>query len=79
MKTYTNETIFMSPNNGQLVVGVPLYQRHSYGADNNPAVRFIIEEEDPVAYAVDCGPTFEMFQFMNAEWVHKNLICLGEL
>lgn len=71
----------MSPNNGQLVVGIPLYQRFSYGdnADSPHGIRICIEDDEPLVYAVDCGPELENLHFMNAEWVEENMIFLGEL
>lgn len=38
-----------------------------------------IEEEKPIAYALDCGPTVESLQLLSAEWVEKKLVSLGDI
>lgn len=72
------DQVLMSPINGALCVGVPLYRRHDM-TDNNFGYKiyFSAEEEKPVAYAIDFGA--ETLQLMNAEWIEENLEFLGDL
>ena len=74
------DQVFMSPNNAQLVVGIPLF-RHHY---SQPVVANVggmsysmyLDTNVPLAYVIDAG-TF--CQVLGAEWVDKNLINLGYL
>jgi hypothetical protein len=73
------DKVLMSKNNAQLVVGIPLFRRHQMD-DNNfgYGVLLTIEEENPIAYVIDCGPEIGAKLF-NADFVHEYLIDLGEL
>ncbi len=73
-----SEIVLMSPNNGQLLLGIPLYTRHSEETDNYK-ILMQVESDKPVVYAIDCGPELDSIQFFTAEWVDKNLACLGPL
>lgn len=72
------EKVFMSPNNGQLIIGVPLFTRQCQETDEYK-ILIQVESDKPVAYAIDCGPEIEVIHFFNAEWVESKLICLGDL
>lgn len=73
-----NEIVFMSPNNGQLLIGIPLYRRSCH-LTAKYKIGIYIEEDQPIAYAIDCGPEIDRIQILNAEWVESNLISLGRL
>lgn len=72
------ELVFMSPNNAQLLIGIPLYTRHNQETDKYK-ILIQIESDKPLAYAIDCGPEIDIIQCFNAEWVEENLECLGPL
>lgn len=73
------DRVLMSPNNGQLVLGIPLYQRSAVENMYGNQVIICVEADRPTAYAIDCGPEFDRIQLFDAEWVERNLIDLGEL
>lgn len=67
----------MSPRNGALCVGIPLYSRqhestNSFGYE----VNLIYESQAPLAYILDIGSVAKVF---SAEWVNKSLIALSPL
>ena len=71
------DKVFMSPNNGVLVIGVPLYRRHDLDIGSSPHVILTVEDDDPMAYMIDYDG--DRCSLLNAEWVEENLECLGEL
>ena len=72
------DKVFMSPKNGALVVGTPLYMRHpeQIGSDQIEVVVAIVSDK-PAAYMIDYGG--DKLQLLSAEWVEKYLECLGDL
>ncbi len=73
------DQVFMSPNNGALCVGVPLFKSFDVGEPEYPwEARFSIALSDskPLAYVLDMG---DFAQVLSAEWVESKLICLGDL
>jgi hypothetical protein len=77
------DQVFMSPMNGQLCVGIPLFRHHTqskYTEGNHFGLEIpftvLLCASEPLAYILDCG---EWAQVVSAEWVRKNLINLGEL
>ena len=76
------DQVFMSPMNGQLVVGIPLFRHHNANADFTATMcgpasySVIVCEDKPLAYVLDCG---EFAQVLSAKWVDEKLINLGEL
>lgn len=74
------DQVFMSPNNANLVIGIPLFRRHVMDdCSVGDKIILSIEEEKPVAYALDCGPNVESLQLLSAEWVEKKLVSLGDI
>jgi hypothetical protein len=75
------DQVFMSPNNGQLVVGIPLF-RSQYFDEQTVTVTGLesfvttLCSDVPLAYILDCG---EFAQVVSAKWVDEKLINLGEL
>lgn len=78
MKFEYESYVFMSRNNGQLVVGLPLYLKAKCETEKFK-IGITVQEDQPVAYAIDCGPEIEKIQFFNAPWVEEHLESLGEL
>lgn len=72
----TVEKVFMSPNNGALVVAIPLV-KIQYTITERAELSVFLHEHKALAYAVDIGEN--MLQFMSAEWIDKNLIYMGKL
>lgn len=73
----TEQIVFMSPRNGALCVGTPLYPRH-YDSTNSFGyeINLIYETQEPLAYILDIGTVAKVF---SAEWVHLKLIALDSL
>lgn len=72
------DQIFMSPINGELCVGVPLYQLTHDTVTMIPglySIAFVTEK--PVAWGLDVGG--HVSELINASWVRDHLICLGDL
>jgi len=70
------DQVFMSPNNGYLVVGIPLFRRHQQELQTHGHSIYLVEDYHPLAYVIEADG---VFQVLAAEWVENNLICLGEL
>jgi hypothetical protein len=74
------DQLFMSPNNAEVCVGVPLFRSQSYVCEapgvENYGIAISVEPSKPLAYVLDCGG---FAQVLSAEWVEKNLINLGDL
>ena len=70
--------VFMSPNNGAICVGIPLFTEIEK-ADflGLKGYRVSLTDSRPLAYAVDIG--LPNFTFMNAEFFEKQMIPLGDL
>lgn len=74
--------VLMSPNNGQLVVGIPLFRRPESETTTISSISgssysiTLMEDNKPSAYIIDCG---SFAQVLAAEWVEKHLINLGDL
>ena len=74
------DKVFMSPNNAELAIGIPLFRRYySHDLDNKYGIIVCAVDDKPIAYAIDCGPEVEMIQCLNAEFVENQLECLGAL
>ena len=74
------DKVFMSPNNAELVVGIPLFRRHAM--DDNSighSIILLIQDDKPLAYCIDCGPEVEIVQCLNSDFVENKLECLGDL
>jgi hypothetical protein len=67
----------MSTRNANIFVAIPLFRRSS-----SEELKFdnyqisVFASDRPVAYVIDVG---EAAQLMNAEFVEKEFICLGDL
>ncbi len=73
------DQVFMSPNNGQLVVGIPLVRVHheeSLGSLSGYTVTLTAEK--PLAYIMDADHLMEP-QVLSAEWIENKMINLGDL
>lgn len=71
------DKVFMSPQNGALAVGVPLFRLvNDSMIDNQDGYCVAITVKSPIAYVLDIGDECQLF---SAEWVEKHLIDLGEL
>jgi hypothetical protein len=64
--------------NGQLCVGIPLFRHDEVTTTlmEGYGISLVTTKIKPLAYILDCG---EFGWVYSAEWVEKNLICLGEL
>jgi hypothetical protein len=75
------DQVFMSPNNGQLVVGIPLF-RHFHGETIIEATAtfgcYYTNENKPLAYVIHADKLLSP-QVYSAEWVENKLINLGDL
>lgn len=72
-----SDQVFMSPNNGFLCVGIPLFRMETKGELLHIKGYSIgISNNKPLAYIIDIGETKEL---MSAEFVENRLICLGDL
>lgn len=73
------DQVFMSPNNGALCVGVPLF-RHieadELDATHGYSIKLEVIQAEPLAYVLDIGETATI---VAAEWAHEKLIQLGDL
>lgn len=73
--------VFMSPQNGVLVVGHPLFTFHEAEAlsmeDYNCSI--FMHNQIPVAYAMDCGVLGMDMQLVSSQWVSDHLEYLGDL
>lgn len=72
------DQVFMSPMNGQLIIGVPLFR---VSADqgftvSNEQYSIQMFKNKPLAYILDAGKAWQVFA---AAWIDKNLISLGDL
>ena len=70
------DQVFMSPKNGSLAVGIPLYTHAELWLEET-SVKFSVFCGEPAAYMIDYGG--EAHHLMSAEWVEKHLECLGGL
>ena len=73
--------VFMSPNNGALVIGTPLFQiveDETLANIDDYVVAF--SGSKPLAYALEIEDEGKFAcTLANAEWVNKKLISLGDL
>jgi hypothetical protein len=69
----------MSPNNGVLVVGTPLYRRIHVDSNLTEPLQMYFTDHEPMAYVMDCGFGKGPLQILSAEWVEEHLECLGNL
>jgi len=73
------DQIVMSPNNAFCAVAIPLYRIcHEQELAKMEGHTLLLTNTKPSAYAIDCGPEGGT-QLMNADFVEKNLIFLGDL
>ena len=72
------DQVFMSPNNGQLVVGVPLFRYidHELGVPGYSIS--LVNHNKPLAYIIDADKLMTP-QVLAAEWIESHMINLGEL
>lgn len=72
------DKLFMSPNNGEVVVGIPLFKTHN--SEEIPSFKdgyyIFLTNSEPLAYILDAG---SFNQIVSAEWANKYLINLGNL
>lgn len=71
--------VFMSPNNGALCVGVPLFKKlenEELELVSGYSISLRVTPDEPLAYALDIGTSATI---VAAEWVHSHLECLGDL
>jgi hypothetical protein len=69
-----DEYVFMSPKNGALATGIPLYPRSTY---KEGSYTLSVADNEALAYLMNIGS--EEMTAVSAEWVHENLECFGEL
>jgi hypothetical protein len=70
------DQVLMSPNNGQLCVGIPLFRWFHETSNATYPITIGWNDTNPLAYVLDCGA---FAQVLSAEWVEDNLINLGDL
>lgn len=72
-----NEKVYMSPRNGALCVCIPLYLKEvTKELRGGYTITLEAKEEIPTAYILDIG---KQKMFVNAEFVHNELIYVDEL
>lgn len=75
-----NDQICMSPNNGQLVVAIPLFRiRHTEELAKLEGCSLLLTNEKPLAYVIDGGEEMGQPQVMNAKFIEEQLEFLGDL
>jgi hypothetical protein len=63
--------------NGQLVIGIPLYRRnYSDEIGMFAGVTISLSSDKPIAWIIDCGPYGKTL--MNAEFVSERFMSLGD-
>ncbi len=71
------DQVLMSPKNGALCVGIPLFKIHHFETVTQMAdYQICALRGEPIAYVLDMG---DVAPLVSAEWVHSQLINLGEL
>ena len=75
------DQVFMSPNNGEIVVGIPLFkgpEQVELETTSSIPYRVYLTTTNikPLAYILDAG---DFNQVLAAAWVEEKLICLGDL
>lgn len=72
-----SDQVFMSPNNGVLVVGIPLFRHQSYEMVTHiKDYSIALYSGKPWAYVVDCG---DFAQVVSTEFIESEMINLGDL
>ena len=72
------DQVIMSPINGNLAVAVPLFRmHHEQELAKLEGYTVSLTSEKPLAYVIDAGE--HGTQLVNAEWLEKQALFLGEL
>ena len=74
------DQVCMSPNNGQLVVAIPLYRWHEQEhLDKLAGYSIALTNGKPLAYIIDGGEEMGTPQVMSAVFIESQLEFLGDL
>ncbi len=74
------DKVCMSPNNGQLVVAIPLFRWHHHEhLVNLEGYSISLTNSKPLAYVIDGGKEMGEPQVMSAKFIESQLEFLGDL